>query len=210
MNARSAKIAFVVALCAALTGCSAVGAEGQPRSHSPSPSAAPSASPTPSPTPEASPQDPDDPGTWMVDGGGIGPLRLGTAFDAAAPAAGPYAAEAIECSNPAVNSLLADGFAPLTVVTGEDDSDVVLLQVTNWDASADAASPATAEGVELGMGVEELLAAYPGLQSNGVSNNSTTYSVEDGDGWIVFWTLNDQIVLMASSAQPILPSELCG
>lgn len=186
-----------------------------PPRHSPTPETAVGApeeeyAVVPAPTGDPTPQDPDDPGTWIVDGGGIGQLRIGTAFDASAPEAGPYVAEQILCPNPAVSSLAADGFAPLTVVTAEGGSDIVLLQVTKWDTSVDAASPATAQGVKLGMGVEELQAAYPGIQSNGVSNNSTTYAVEDGDGWIVFWTLDDQIVLMASSAQPILPSELCG
>jgi hypothetical protein len=208
LNIRWAGAALVAASVGLITGCVGVDAAVTPPPVNAT--AAPAATQIPTSQPETLPEDVDDPATWIVDGSGIGPVRRVAVFEPGSAEVGPYTVAPGECPNPAVTFLEGVGLAGLTVVTEAGGQGVDVVEVTNWDPSEAVVSPATAAGVRLGATETELQAAYPGLAQAGSSNNSDVFAVEDTDGWIVFWTMDDVVVLMSASPAPTVPSELCG
>ncbi|WP_157079085.1 hypothetical protein [Herbiconiux solani] len=175
----------------------------------------PSPSPTPTPTPTAEPLppapvtpaapvvDPLDPGTWVVDYGQVGSLKVGDPIAPFAEAAGlePNPSP-IDCPS---------GY--YRIGTFDENSLDVSMALTQADARTDpvddpmltfarfstrgvassplAGSPVTAAGIRLGSSEAELLAAYPDLQVGRSKYDDTqgytTYTSGPVDGrYLVF------------------------
>ena len=174
----------------------------------------PSATPAPTPTESASPApvtgpDPADPSTWLIDAGGIGPLRLGMPLDAAVAAMPGYVVGT--CPNPAVRFLRSDS---------PDLSDVSLALASGNDGNLalislnDTPEPATAEGIRNGSTIAEAKATYPGLVPSQAYVDY--YTLDGSPGSITFQTAavnaGDAVPVVTISvvAGGLPPRELCG
>ena len=201
MKARWARLALVAASIAALTGC-VPGADATTSTPLPpitTAGATPTSTPTAGASPEASPQDPADPATWIVSGGGIGPVAIGADIDEFS-VVGPYSEQATGCPNPAVRSVAGEGVAPMTVVAVDGGSSVASVHVTSWGT----------EGIRLGSQLAELQATYPAIEPTETYGDTMQYARADGAGWVIFTVQDDAVVQLSASTTSSNPAEQCG
>ena len=212
MKARWARLALVAASIAALTGC-VPGADATTSTPLPpitTAGATPTSTPTAGASPEASPQDPADPATWIVSGGGIGPVAIGADIDEFS-VVGPYSEHATGCPNPAVRSLAGEGVAPMTVVAVDGGSSVASVHVTSWGTEGTSVvSPRTTEGIRLGSQLGELQATYPAIELTETYGDTMQYARADGAGWVIFTVQDDAVVQLSASTTSSNPAEQCG
>ncbi|MDN4596881.1 hypothetical protein [Leifsonia virtsii] len=184
-----------------------VAATSAPPSLSPSPTATATATPTPPPAPAMT----DDPATWVIGFGTVGPLSVGMAAGDADSVMGGYVLEdQDECP---VRYYTRDG-APLVALTyGTDGRTVDSIQL-GLGIKGVQGPPLTAAGIGIGSTREELLAAYPDIATHGsyfgVFDN---YAITDGNGnWIVFAAYNDTGIvrgIQVGTEETVRP-EICG
>ncbi|MFE6256283.1 hypothetical protein [Agromyces sp. NPDC057865] len=180
----------------------------------PSPSGTAIPTPTPTPTEPASPPpgggaDPADPSTWLIDAGGIGPLRLGMPLDAAVAAMPGYVVGT--CPNPAVRFLRSDSpdlsDVSFALASG-DDGNLALISLH------DTPKPATADGIRNGSTIAQAKATYPGLLPSQAYVDY--YTLDGSPGSITFQTAavnagdGVPIVTISVVAGGLPPRELCG
>ncbi|TAJ50304.1 MAG: hypothetical protein EPO52_00345 [Herbiconiux sp.] len=177
----------------------------------------PSAGPTPTPTPTVAPTpttaafSADDPGTWIIDGAGIGPFVVGSTLadiESQVPAA-------VETCRAGVDTYSLDGLG-LTAVSGIDESDpsapvqvVRMLRIDGYDPSAP--QPHTEKGISLASSVDELLAAYPGIEQYSGKQGNAIYRLAEGSEYIHFEGSDDgglSIISVTDSQQ--VGFEYCG
>ena len=163
------------------------------------------------PTPTTAPVDATDPAQWIIDGGGIGPIRRGAALPTAAGALGPYEEVESNCPNPNVRSFRAAASTPsLMTVTRDDGTAVEWVTVSAWGPSAGTLdSPSTENGVLLGTERADLEAAYPGLQPTAYGD-TLFFGTPSAGGWVVFTVQGDLVVAITSSPDATIPREFCG
>ncbi|MCS5716814.1 hypothetical protein N1027_01545 [Herbiconiux sp. CPCC 205763] len=220
MRVRSAAAAlFGSALVALLvTGCVAPAPaptpSPAPTTATPSPSSASPTSP-PTPTPSATPGiqpspafSADDPGTWLIDFDGIGPLQLGTSLtdiETALPGA------------PDVCRPGVDGFFGGTVVAVANDAtaplQLAISQSIGPSADPAGAYPATSEGIAVGSTVDDLLATYPDIESypGWGADAQPVYRIAGGSSWIHFEPYGGDVIreILVSTSDRV-PKEYCG
>jgi hypothetical protein len=209
-------VVFGAALTALLlTGCVGPAPTPSPVSSTavPAPTTA-SPVPTATETPTATPTTPpapvysaDDPGTWLIDFSGIGPLQLGTPLtdiEAALPLP------------PDVCRSGVDGFFDHTIVAVAPDSSaplsMALAQSNGQLADGDGPGhPTTAAGIGPGSTVDQLLAAYPDVEPYPSYGDQTVYRITDGVSWIHFQPYGgDVIQAVTVQNDDTFPKEYCG
>lgn len=204
-SVRWAVAAAAVAMGAtiALTGCStAAPAAVESSTPSPTPTPTPSATPTPAPA-----VDPDDVSTWVVTGGGIGPIERGAAYPAFAAALPAFTTEEW-C--PGVVGLSAADSPGFQVRLTDDGASVYAVWMSPGEPGGPA--PATETGVRIGTSQSELEAAYPDLaQAGQIGAETYVYAAGDDEtGWIDFTVSNGAVTMIGVSDRPLAPKELCG
>jgi hypothetical protein len=164
-------------------------------SPSPVPSETPTPTPTETPTPAAPavpPMDPADPGTWVIGDGAVGPLRLSESIkDAEAKLPGLSHDDGEVCRSEMF------GDAPqiyIIVPPGPQETDPVHLvyiafrgDVDGPDAAIVAKSPKTEAGIGIGSSLQDVEAAYPGVQPQVYPRGDQPhyYGIEQTDGtWV--------------------------
>lgn len=218
-----AAAAVLAVTAVALAGCAPAAGSAQPGTHQtpqPSASATPAASmatATPSGTPSADPANaPSDPGSWIIDFGSMGGVRVGEPI---APFAGEAALQPVEdtvdCPAGFTNAggifgstTDSVGLSFLDVPTrGTGSPDPVLTLGSATTATPPDAvledTPATEAGIRLGATEEALRAAYPDLQTGHSKydepGGSATYFLGPVDGrYLVF-----QVAPTASGARTV-------
>ncbi|AWB94609.1 hypothetical protein DCE93_02125 [Agromyces badenianii] len=175
------------------------------------PTTAASQSPTPSPTPTAVAADPDDVSTWVITTDGIGPIERGAPYQEVV--AGLPAFETSEWC-PWVVELSTEGAASLLLTHPEGGDEVASVWVMGRadEAGVVPASPTTEAGIRLGSALDELTAAYPGLQQvNQTAADSFGYAVgDDTEGYVDFVVEDDVVVLIGVQEVAGVPKEFCG
>jgi hypothetical protein len=205
---RAVRIAMMAALAGSLVTLAACAPSPDAP---PTPSASPAATATAEPVvaePTVPAPDPGDVSTWVVGSVGIGPVERGGSWAAVQERLSGFAAETM-C--PSAAQLTADGAASIFVGL-EEDGDTI-RQVWATAGSADAASPATAAGIALGASLDEVQAAYPGIEQSAAPYPTAEafYAVADSDeSWIVLSLRDDVVAQIGASAVPFPPKELCG
>lgn len=182
------------------------GAEAPAVSESASPSvtATPTPFATPTPTPAPVPEaDAADPTTWTITFTSIGPATLGsdraatrTLFPSLTDDTNPLCiGDYTSLTMAGVNLLLLGGQTAPDSVAG--------LQASGDDFSV---SPTTDAGIGLGSSLEQLQAAYPGIEISTTGSVSSQGSVTDGAGhWIAFALINDLIHNIQVASEADLP-----
>jgi hypothetical protein len=208
--------AAVVAL--ALAGCSTDGDGGDPDVAATTPPATSSATPTPTATPDELPDEPDldDPSTWLISFDGVGPLVIGSAASSSGTQLTPF-------PSPSGGGACLLSFYPETVPGQTDiwaipaaDGDTVVSVVVTGNSEPESMSPDaphTAEGIFVGSTVDELLAAYPGIESSRDLSDYAVYALPgDGATWIDFSMSPDGEIVreIAVADAPLPPYEYCG
>lgn len=172
---------------------------------------APESTPTPSDTVVPSPTpsvDPADPTAWTFGFGSVGPLRVGgTIADAGSALESFTVTRQDACpwlvilDNPQVGSL--------AVPVGDDD---VIDQLVVWQSATLPPEPlATAAGIAQGSTEEDLLAAYPGITGVQGGNGETDYSVADGSGYFLNFSVSSGVVSSVVTRDSAnIDSEYCG
>ncbi|MFB2599504.1 hypothetical protein ACEXQE_17055 [Herbiconiux sp. P17] len=173
-------------------------------------SATPTTTATVTPTPTTPPAPvftADDPGTWLIDFAGIGPLKLGTSLtdiEAALP-------EAPDVCRPGV-----DGFFSSTIVAVAPDAagplSMALAQTNGQLADGEGPGhPVTAAGIGPGSTVDQLLAAYPDAESYVGYGDQTVYRITDGATWIHFQPYGGDVIRAVTVQEnDTFPREYCG
>lgn len=157
--------------------------------------------------PSATAPDLGDVSTWIAGSAGIGPITRGTSW-AEVQTQLVGADSASIC--PSALRVTAGGSA--TIFVGVEADGDTIRQV--WATSgAGGVSPSTAAGIVLGASLEDLIAAYPGIEESPTPYPTAVkaYAVADADGsWLVFSLRDDVITQVGASELPFPPKELCG
>jgi hypothetical protein len=195
-----------------------------PTSTSPVPVQSPTPTPTEAPGPagpEVPPMDPGDPSTWIIGDGAVGPLQLSASIeDAVANVPGLTVDDGEVCRSAAF------GDAPQVYVIvppgPQSGSPVQLIYVAvtggvdRPDPAIAAKSPKTNAGIGIGSSLEELQAAYPGIQPAGnlvEGNQQPFYALPQSDGsWVTLDMNGDGSAVMdiVVSRLAQTPKEFCG
>lgn len=161
--------------------------------------------PSASPTSEA---DPTDPGLWLIDFDGIGPVTIGGSIADATPALAEFAAAPSDtCPNPAVRLSTMAGGPALIYDLDADNPDTVgsYVSVSAGPLSGfggtlnDAATPRTAGGIGLGSSLADVNGAYPDAREIEYSEGYVYYVITDGSERYIQFTVIDGIVQWISS-----------
>lgn len=171
---------------------------------------------TPTPTPTRKPFALDDPSTWTISSGEVGPVALGGAtaaelddLDAA------YTRITDEfCPNP--NVFFYGRGAEQSITITQVDGKVFGITVGRNEAPDEprGSGPTTAEGLGVGSTLAQLKAAYPGLehQDSGDAYGLPMWTLDDGGRYITFVLSSDDglvnVVWISTSPRP--PYEYCG
>jgi hypothetical protein len=204
---RTTAVSSAVAAAALLTGCAA--------SPAPSPTATTEPTAAPTPTPSATPAvDPADPGTWLIDATGVGPVEFGAPAETEAAdltAAYTDVTDAAACS-----VLMFDSAGSPSIWLSPDPGgaiNAILVTGETAEGSVYAGSPRTEEGIGVGSTRAELIAAYPELADTVQDDvGYEEYSLAENAGtWIHFEVEpNGLVVGIVLNAQPVAPYEYCG
>ncbi|MFH8250929.1 hypothetical protein ACH3VR_11230 [Microbacterium sp. B2969] len=171
-NSRMRSAAFVLALASTailLAGCAAGPADaGGPPSTSTATSApAAVVTPTSSATPSGPPADPEDPSTWIVTDGALGPFVIGEPFtDAVAALPSPVDRDPEVCTHAVFWQADPEGGSLVISRSWEGDDSSPLVEATWADWGIDEqhpapAGPMTDDGLGVGSGLGEVLAQHP-------------------------------------------------
>lgn len=177
----SALIAFTTLAAGALAGCApATGASPTPSSGASVP-----ATPTPTQTPSQAVEDPADPGTWIIDETGIGPIDVGGDFAATLSALpSGWTNDPVNCAWSAWWNAPDSRFG-MTFVRGTETDTAPIREVSVFstvESSGPIPAPTTADGFGIGATRAELLAAYPDAQEGAASIGDDTWVKVGGGG----------------------------
>ena len=174
----SALIALVVFAAGSFVGCAAA----SPPDSGPSPRE--TATATPSPTADPRVEDPADPGTWIVDGSGVGPIEIGGDFATTLTGlVGTWSNDPASCSWSAWWTAPDSAYGMFFVRGAESDSAPIReISVYTTAESSDASpGPQTEDGLGIGATKAAVLAAYPGAQEGSSTMGSDTWIKLPGD-----------------------------
>lgn len=206
-------ILLVAAVAVTAAGCAAPTPAPSPTpSTTSTPTMAPVTTPTATATTEPQPSvtaepptaqiDPADPGTWLIDFTGIGPITLGSPLTELEAIVPDY-----ESCRPGVDLFVDNSFVASVDGSGETITLALILKALDG-----APTPRTAEGITIGSTLAELQSAYPDLVTvpkSFVEQND--YSITDGTSWIHFDTYGKdtvQEIYVWNSDSPV--KEYCG
>jgi len=194
-----------------------------PTSTSPAPVQTPTPTPTETPTaaaPVVPPMDPGDPSTWIIGDGAVGPLQLSAPIeDAEASVPGLTVDNSGWCHSstfgdaPQIDVIVPPGPQP------GDPVQLIYVDVAGGvdrpDPAIAAKSPKTEAGIGVGSSLEELQAAYPGIQPAGnivEGDQQPFYALPQSDGsWITLDMNADGSAVrdIVVSRQARTPKEFC-
>jgi hypothetical protein len=205
----------VGAVLTLLSGCMP-GAQEEPPNASETATASvatPEASATPSPVESASPDiNLEDPSSWLIDFGGIGPVRYGGQIADVRQSMGAFVEDTLPDYCPAAR--FREGSLVLVALLADDFSTITSISTGRWDYSSSVSSPRTAEGIGVGSTFEELLTAYPAITKSGEygggDNPTLYYAMPNGSGmWLVFIVTSDLVEFIDVRTTSKGPSEYC-
>lgn len=190
------------------------------------PTATPTATPTPTPTPTATPAtDPEpvtaDVSSWIIGFDGVGPIAFGGPMADASAALDTtdllvYDSGIEDCLSDS-RSVAGDPAASLSVDPDTTGTAVGLITVASYvtqdGTQSTAALPATAEGITIGSTGAELLSAYPDLGDWQTRSGEPGYTLDDGAGhrlWFSVDSASDLVQSIALSTPERLPFGGCG
>jgi hypothetical protein len=186
LQRRASVYVVCVALSLSLVGCAGgtIDAPPEPNQTASSTEPQPSAS-TPSMSPSAT-QDAANPGTWIISDAGIGPVMLGSDVGSTSEAvAGAYTSdgtcEGLRLFKSAVSN-------PVTSLFTSDDGSGLVHDITVRGPELSAPledTPQTAEGITLGSTREDLLEAYPPLESSAAAPDEPLITTV-GNSYLLF------------------------
>ncbi|MFF1572617.1 hypothetical protein ACFVWR_07720 [Leifsonia sp. NPDC058292] len=182
------------------------------------PVSTPTATPTPTPTPipaaTGSPVDPSDPSTWIIDFDGVGPVTLGSSFDAQRQLLPAFTDVTYSICSAAYLDLQAPNELSFLFIRPGDGSDVTAgIAIGSFEATRDSGpyTPRTMEGIGLGSTEQELKAAYPDIQQTGTYGDGAItvfYGITDGNGgWIVFRVIDGRVNDIQIANEAHIPNE---
>jgi len=175
----------------------------------------PIASAAPSPVAPASPDiNLEDPSSWLIDFGGIGPVPYDGQIADVRPSMGAFVEDTLPDYCPAAR--FREGSLSLVAYLADDFSTITGISIGRWDRSGPVStySPRTAEGIGVGATFEELLTAHPTITKSGEygggDNPTLYYAMPNSSGmWLVFNVQSDVVesIDVRTTSRP--PSEYC-
>jgi hypothetical protein len=194
-----------------------------PTSTSPVPVQSPAPAPTETATPAAPvvpAMDPGDPSTWIIGDGAVGPLQLSAPIEDAEASVpgmtvddGGWCRSAAFGDSPQIYAIVPPGPQP------GDPVQLIYVAVTGGvdrpDPAIAAKSPKTEAGIGIGSSLDELQAAYPGIQPAGnlvEGDQQPFYALPQSDGsWVTLDMSGDGSAVMdiVVSRQSRTPKEFC-
>lgn len=191
VNTRASAIVFVTALAVtSLVGCAGASTPAPTPTGGSTPSE--TAPITPSPTAESREEDPADPGTWIIDAEGVGPIDVGGDFASTLGGlAAPWTNDTANCSWSAW-WMAADSAYGMSFVRGTESDTAPIREISVYTAAETPAAvpgPVTEEGLGVGASKAEVRAAYPDAQ-DGVATIG-------GDTWLMLPSSTDAHVFFA-------------
>ncbi|MFB2580744.1 hypothetical protein ACEXQD_05805 [Herbiconiux sp. P15] len=206
-----------LALAALLTASGCAGSTPEPtatvtvtaEAPTPSPSASPTSEPDPEPDPAA--YSADDPGTWVIDYAGIGPLVVGSTLSEVQES---LQIEPETCR--AGVDTYVFGALGFTAVSGIDESDpaapiAVVRMLTTGEGDPTEAQPLTEAGIGIGDTVADLQATYQELTAEQGMGGSTYYQLAADGRTINFEDMGTGVIQIISVSSSVgVASEYCG
>ena len=197
-------------LLTALSGCASTAPDAAPDVASTS-AASTASSPTATPTPAA---DPADPSTWLVDASGIGPILIGSELTASTSDLTGYTADdPAQCPNPEMRVFSSPTLPTLWIgVSSSSPTTIVSVSVGGdlTDATREASSPKTANGIAIGSTEADVVAAYPQAALTG-EDPLVFYELGDASGpHVEIATFQGVVQTMSTLSTPYPVLEFCG
>ncbi|MFK0241240.1 hypothetical protein ACIQTX_10275 [Microbacterium sp. NPDC090281] len=182
-STRTSALVFITLFAiGSLVGCAGPSSPTSTPSSGLSPSATPTSTPTPEP--EARVEDPADPGTWIIDGAGVGPIDVGGDFASTLGGlTGAWNNDTVNCSWSAWWTA-ADSSYSISFVRGTESDTAPIREISVYSAAevpAAVAGPLTEDGLGVGATKSEVLAAYPDAQEGTATIGSDTWIMLPGD-----------------------------
>jgi hypothetical protein len=193
-----------VAAVLVLAGC--VSAPGDAAPPTGSSSSTPTATPTPTPTPTETvvAEDPANPGTWIVDGNGVGPIDIG--MDVTLLPTYLPGLTHTECA--LSDWVRADGLS-ISPVTGFEHDQVFGVRLRAPSSAVLPDAPRTAAGIGIGSTQAEVESAYPGIALVDDGYLPPNYPVPLDGRFVIILLESGAVIGFTVSDSDQLPGDYC-